>query len=73
MGGAVEHIIVREGSKITRDIVRNLRLPDNVNIGGIIRNGRGSIVNGNTHIMPNDYVIVFCKGNTTKKLEALFK
>ena len=69
----VVELIAREGSKVTRDIVRNLRLPDNVNIGGIIRNGRGSIVNGNTHIMPNDYVIVFCKGNTTKKLEALFK
>lgn len=69
----VVELIAKEGSKVTKDIVKNLKLPRNVNIGGIIRNGRGSIVNGNTQIMPDDHVIVFCKDNSTKKLEALFK
>lgn len=69
----VVELIAKEGSKVTKNIVKNLRLPDNVNIGGIIRKGNGSVVDGNTQIIPNDHVIVFCKGNTTKKLEALFK
>ena len=69
----VVELIAKEGSKVTKNIVKNLKLPDNVNIGGIIRKGNGSVVDGNTQIIPNDHVIVFCKGNTTKKLEALFK
>ena len=69
----VVELIAKEGSKVTKNIVKNLRLPDNVNIGGIIRKGNGSVVDGNTQIIPNDHVIVFCKDNTTKKLEALFK
>lgn len=69
----VVELIAKEGSKVTKDIVKNLKLPRNVNIGGIIRNGHGCIVNGNTRIMPDDHVIVFCKDNSTKKLEVLFK
>jgi trk system potassium uptake protein TrkA len=69
----VIELIASEGSKITKNLVKNLRLPQNVNIGGIIRKGVGAIVNGNTQIMPNDHVIVFCKAGAIRKLEALFK
>lgn len=69
----VIELIAKEGSKVTKEVVRNLKLPKNVNIGGIIRNGKGQVVNGNTQIQPNDYVIVFCKSDSTRKLETLFK
>jgi trk system potassium uptake protein TrkA len=69
----VIEIIASDGSKITKKVVKNLKLPANVNIGGIIRKGIGSVVNGNTQILPNDHVIVFCKAEATKKLEQLFR
>ena len=56
----VMEFVVKEGSRVTQDSVRDLQLPNNVNIGGLIRNGKGITVNGNTLIQPNDHVIVFC-------------
>ena len=68
----VIEFVAKENSKITRNQVKNLRLPSNVNIGAIVRNGKGCIVNGNTQIMENDHVIVFCEANSVKKIEGLF-
>jgi trk system potassium uptake protein TrkA len=65
-------LVAKEGSKVTRKQVKSLRLPENVNIGGIIRKGKGAIVNGDTQIEPYDHVIVFCKANSSRKLETLF-
>jgi len=65
-------LIANEDSKITRKQVKNLRLPKNVNIGGIIRDGEGMIVNGDTQIQQGDHVIVFCNASATRKLDVLF-
>jgi len=46
----VVEFVAKPGSKITRSKIKDLRLPDQVNIGGFVRNGVGSIVNGNTVI-----------------------
>jgi len=69
----IVELVAKDGSKITRRQVKNLHLPENVNIGGIIRGGRGEIVNGETQIEADDHVIVFCKANSSRKLEALFR
>jgi trk system potassium uptake protein TrkA len=68
----IVELIAKTDSKITHKPVKNLRLPENVNIGGIVRDGVGRIVNGDTQIQPNDRVIVFCKANSVRKLDALF-
>lgn len=68
----VIELVAKEGSRITRKPVKNIRLPSDVNIGGIIRNGKGSIVSGDTLIQPNDHVLVFCDVRSFKRLEALF-
>ena len=65
-------LVAKSGSKITRKQVKNIRFPENVNIGGIIRNGKGTVVNGDTQIQSDDHVIVFCKANAVRKLDALF-
>ena len=62
----------KPGSKITRSKIIDLRLPDQENIGGFVRNGVGNIVNGNTIIMPNDHVIVFCVSSAIRKMETFF-
>lgn len=64
---------VREGSYITKRPVKSLGLPDGANIGGLIRNGDGMHVTGNTMIQAGDHVIVFCREHVLKKLEKFFK
>ena len=68
----VVEFVAKAGSKITRSKVKDLRLPDKVNIGGIVRNGDGSIVNGSTVIQANDHVIVFCVSSAIRKIETFF-
>ena len=64
---------VKEGSRITQRAIKDLFLPENVNIGGLVRNGIGMTVNGMTQIMPDDHVIVFCMSSAIRTLEKFFK
>ena len=63
----------KEGSQITRHKVRELNLPDEANIGGIVRAGEGILVNGETQIIAGDLVVVFCKSHVIRTLERFFK
>lgn len=69
----VVEFVAKQGSKITRSKIKDLRLPDNVNIGGYVRNNHAAIVNGNTQIEPNDHVIVFCVSSAIRKMENYFR
>ena len=64
---------VKEGNSITRRKVKDLNLPDEANIGGIVRAGEGLLVNGETLIIPGDLVVVFCKSHVIRNLERFFK
>ena len=64
---------VREGAGITRRPVKDLGLPNGANIGGLIRNGQGLHVSGNTMIQAGDHVIIFCLERVLKKLEKFFE
>ncbi len=68
----VVEFVAKTDSKITHSEIKNIRLPENVNIGGIVRDGVGSIVYGNTRILPGDHVIVFCVASAIRKVESLF-
>lgn len=63
----------KEGSPVTRHKVRNLDLPEEANIGGIVRAGEGILVNGETQIIAGDLVVVFCKNHVIRNLERFFK
>ena len=63
----------KEGSLITRHKVKDLNLPDEANIGGIVRAKEGILVNGETQIIAGDLVIVFCKNHVIRNLERFFK
>lgn len=65
----VAEFTVKAGSRITRSQVKDVGLPKGATIGGLIRNGEGILVTGNTTIMENDHVVVFCLGMMIKKLE----
>ncbi|MBO7254895.1 MAG: Trk system potassium transporter TrkA [Paludibacteraceae bacterium] len=68
----IVEFIVNENDKITKAKVKDLRLPKDVNIGGVVRNGKGFVVNGETQILPNDHVVIFCTAASIRKLEKLF-
>lgn len=68
----VAEFIPTEGSKVTRKPVKDLGLPQGMTIGGLVRDGKGLLVSGNTHIQAGDSVMVFCHGLNIKKIEKLF-
>jgi trk system potassium uptake protein TrkA len=68
----VAEFIVKEGSKVTKKPIMNIGIPNNVNIGGMIRNGRGELVSGKTQLQAGDRVVVFCGSLALKKLEKYF-
>ena len=63
---------VKEGSRITKAAVKDMGLPKGITIGGLIRNGEGILVTGNTIIQPEDHVVVFCLESMIKKAEKFF-
>ena len=63
---------VKEGSRITQKPIKDMGLPKGITIGGLIRNGEGMLVTGNTMILPGDHVVVFCLEMMIKKAEKFF-
>lgn len=65
--------MANEGSRITRGKIRNMSLPHDATIGGIVRAGEGLLVNGDTQVLPGDKVVVFCKSEAIRQLDKYFK
>ncbi|MCR5159138.1 MAG: Trk system potassium transporter TrkA [Prevotella sp.] len=69
----VAEFVASDNSKVTKDMVRSLGLPSGVAIGGLVRAGKGILVNGNTQIQAGDCVLVFCHRHNLDKAERFFK
>ncbi len=69
----VAEFIVKKGSRVTKTNIMNIGLPRGVNIGGMVRNGRGELVSGKTVLQEGDKVVVFCIASTLKQLDKYFK
>ncbi len=68
----VAEFVVKEGSRVTKKTIMDLGMPHGVNIGGMIRDGKSMLVQGLTQLQAGDKVVVFCIGNTLKKLDKWF-
>ena len=68
----VAEFVVKEGATITKHLVKDLGLPKGTSIGGLVRNGEGIVVTGNTQIQAGDHVVVFCLNMMIKKVEKYF-
>ena len=68
----VAEFTVPAGAKITKHFIKDLGLPKGTTIGGMIRNGEGVLVTGDTLIQPGDQVVVFCLSMMIKKIEKFF-
>lgn len=69
----VAEFTAAEDSKVTKKPVKDLGLPFGVTIGGLVRNGKGMLVNGNSQIMAGDSVMVFCHEQKLNNIENYFK
>ncbi|MCK0130673.1 Trk system potassium transporter TrkA [Flavobacteriaceae bacterium F08102] len=63
---------VRENSKITRHIIKDLHFPREATIGGVIRNGKGIIALGDFKIQAGDKVVISCLAHAVNKVEKFF-
>lgn len=68
----VAELLANEESPITKAEVKDLRLPVGVTLGGLVRDGVGQPIYGNTRIQAGDYVVLFCKGGLIKKMDHYF-
>jgi len=69
----VAEFTAAEGSKVVKNMVKDLGLPFGVTIGGLVRAGEGMLVSGNSQIQPGDSVMVFCHEQKLKHIEKFFK
>lgn len=68
----VAELVARPNSKITRKQVKDLRLPRDMTLGGLIRDGEPMMIKGDTQIQAYDHVVVFCLDTAMRKLEDYF-
>lgn len=68
----VAEFVAQPNSRITRKPVRDLGFPAEAELGGIVRNGEGMLVNGDTVIQAGDNVVVFCHGTEISRIEKYF-
>ena len=68
----VAELVARPDSKITKKAVRDLNLPKDMTLGGLIRNGKPMMINGDMQIQAYDHVVVFCLDTAMRKLEDYF-
>ena len=69
----VAEFTAAEDSRVTKKQVKNLNLPFGTTIGGLVRNGVGMLVNGNSQIEAGDSVMVFCHEQKLNSIEKYFK
>lgn len=68
----VAELEVKPKSRITEAPVKDLRLPRSMTLAALIRDGRGILVSGNTHMQAGDRVLVFFLQGAIHKVERLF-
>lgn len=68
----VAEFVTSEGSLATQRQVKDLGLPKDVALGGLIRDGVGISINGKTQIQAGDYVVVFAMESLLKDVDVFF-
>jgi K+ transport systems, NAD-binding component len=68
----VGEVIAKPNSKVTKKLIKNLNLPQDITFGALIRNGDPMLVDGDTLIEPYDQVVVFFLNKSLRNIESLF-
>ena len=65
--------VVKEGSKVTKAPIRELKFPETSNIAGVIRKGIPIIPFGNFQLLKNDKTVVFSLTESIHEIEKFFQ
>lgn len=68
----VAEIDARPGSKITKAPVMELKLSRDMTLAGLVRDGKGMLIEGRTRIQAGDHVLVVCLAGSIHRVEKLF-
>ena len=52
--------------------MKDLHLSHDVTLAGLVRDGKGMLIDGRTRIQPGDHVVVFCLSGSIHRVEKLF-
>jgi trk system potassium uptake protein TrkA len=69
----VFEFLIKTESKITQKPLKDLSIPPDIIIGGIIRNNSGFVATGDTQIKVGDLVVVLTLSSSIGKLEKFLK
>jgi trk system potassium uptake protein TrkA len=69
----VAEFVVSKKARITKAPVKDLKLPEDISLGGLVRNGKASLIYGDTLLEEGDHVVVFCPNSTINRIEKYFK
>jgi len=69
----VAEFVVNKKARITKSVVKNLDLPENISLGGLVRKGKGMLIYGETQIQEGDHVVVFCPNSSIQRIEKFFQ
>lgn len=68
----VAEFVVKEGARVTRSLVKDIKFPKGVTVGGLVRKDEGILVTGDTQIQAGDHVVAFCLSSMIKRIEKYF-
>ena len=72
MNAELLEFVVKPKSKITNKVIKNVKFPKSAIIGGVIRDGKGSIPLGSFSIQAGDRVVVCCLPRSISEVERFF-
>lgn len=68
----VAELVIKDHARVTRADVKDLRIPSDMTIAGMVRDGIGQLVKGNTRLQSGDHVVVFCLNGSIHKIDKVF-
>jgi trk system potassium uptake protein TrkA len=68
----VLEFVTRKDALITKNKLKDITFPEGVIIGGVVRGSKSFIATGDTHIKPNDKVVVFALAPAINNVMKLF-
>lgn len=69
----VADLVAQPGSPITQRPVMHLGLPKGITLGGLVRDGEGMTITGQTQVQAGDHVVVVCMNEKIGLVEKYFK
>ncbi len=64
---------VKPASKVTKNLIKDIKLTRSAVFGGVIRDGKALMTFGDFQILPGDKTVVFCLPDAISDVEKLFK